>query len=415
MPCSRAHPDELGSHIQGLFTNLKPENPQSVENLQFKRSDGSLFWADVISFPIMISGKYYIGANIKDNTERRASEKTLQTVLDSINQAVAVTHLHSYDLIYLNEQARQFQQIEGSCDTITSVVLNSLRDTQTENQQGQYEATTDKEIFNKHKQRWYQFRARRIQWYDGSFVALHMLEDITERHKSSEKIERLLKENRALAKRNFDTQEQIYRDIAMELHDQLGQLIAVIIMKSDQLMAQLKDPGDEVAHNLNQISDTARHIANSVNQVINRLRPVLLDQLGLQDAIGELVQNWQQLNPAISYQFLSSETLPPLSDKVAITLYRIAQESLTNASKHAWAKNIEVSLSYCPDEDVNASAGLLTLTVADDGIGLGGQYKKSSGMGLINMRERMWSVGGSVEIESQTGAGLVIRATLQLT
>jgi signal transduction histidine kinase len=294
-------------------------------------------------------------------------------------------------------------------------VLNSLRDTQTENQQGQYEATTDKEIFNKHKQRWYQFRARRIQWYDGSFVALHMLEDITERHKSSEKIERLLKENRALAKRNFDTQEQIYRDIAMELHDQLGQLIAVIIMKSDQLMAQLKDPGDEVARNLNQISDTARHIANSVNQVINRLRPVLLDQLGLQDAIGELVQNWQQLNPAISYQFLSSETLPPLSDKVAITLYRIAQESLTNASKHAWAKNIEVSLSYCPDEDVNASAGLLTLTVADDGIGLGGQYKKSSGMGLINMRERMWSVGGSVEIESQTGAGLVIRATLQLT
>ena len=413
MPCTKVHPEELKPQLQSLFAHAKTEVPQIIEELQFKRRDGSLFWADVLPFPIMIAGRHYIGANIKDNTQRRASEKTLQTVLDSINQAVAVTHLHSHDLIYINEQARQFEQIEGSCDAISSTVLNCLLDAPANSQQGQYESTSEKDIFNKHNQRWYQFRARRIPWYDGSSVALHMLEDITEQHEFTEKIERLLRENRALTKRNFDIQEQIHRDIAMELHDQLGQLIAVIIMKSDQLMVQLKHPGNEVSRTLTQISDTARHIANTVNQVINRLRPVLIDQLGLQDAIAELVQSWQQLNPAINYRFKSTEALPPLSDKVAITLYRVAQESLTNASKHAWAQNIDVSLSYQASIDSKVPAGLLTLTVCDDGVGLGVQHKETAGMGLINMRERMWSVGGSFEIESQTGAGLVIRATLQ--
>ncbi|MFA7552802.1 MAG: nitrate- and nitrite sensing domain-containing protein [Spongiibacteraceae bacterium] len=413
MPCINAHPEEMSSQLQTLLTNTPIKDSQIIENFQFKRRDGSLFWADMTPSPIMIGGQRYIAANIKDNTQRRATEQTLQTVLDSMNQAVAVTRLHSHDLIYMNEQARKFQRAEGNFDAVCSVMLNWLIDVGADNQQEQYHARIDRVIFNKHNNHWYQFRARHIQWYDGSSVALHMLEDITEQHQITEKNQRLLRENRALTKRNFDIQEQTYRDIAMELHDQLGQLIAVIIMKSDQLISQLVQPDDELYRHLIQIGDTARHIANTVNQVIDRLRPVLLDQLGLQDAIGELVQNWQQFNPAIHYQFKTLKLLPPLSDEAAITLYRVAQESLTNASKHSQAKNIEVSLSYHPSEDTKVPDGMVILTVSDDGIGLGDQYSKATGMGLINMRERMWSVGGSFNIESPTGSGIIIRATLQ--
>lgn len=232
------------------------------------------------------------------------------------------------------------------------------------------------------------------------------IKDITERREAEHKNKQLLQQNRQLAQRNYTMQETERREIAAELHDQLGQSMVGIMMQADHIHRHISDHNEAVAAASN-IAKTIRSLINDTRNLTNKLRPVTLDQLGLVDALSELIDSWQQYHHECHFQLDIINNIPELSDQPSICVYRIVQEGLTNISKHAKAKNVKVSLSF-DSKLATPHSKILTLTIVDDGIGMREDIHGKWGMGVINMRERVQSLGGYFELGSEANKGVSI-------
>lgn len=133
--------------------------------------------------------------------------------------------------------------------------------------------------------------------------------------------------------------------------------------------------------------------------MMHRLRPGILDNLGLVEALKDEIAAWDTRSAHTEYVFNYSGELHALGERINITLYRVVQECLTNISKHASANMVKITL-------VNDNKKIL-LTVADDGVGFEKNFS-SNRLGLIGIRERVKSLSGQLEIESAPGKGVVI-------
>ena len=137
--------------------------------------------------------------------------------------------------------------------------------------------------------------------------------------------------------------------------------------------------------------------------MMQRLRPGILDDLGLVEALQEEISAWQERNPKTKCTFNTSGDLAGLGERINITLYRIVQECLTNVAKYANAAQVTIDLSADP--------GGLVLSVMDDGQGMD-LSATGNGLGLIGMRERAEALGGRFSIESEPGKGISILITV---
>jgi PAS domain S-box-containing protein len=211
---------------------------------------------------------------------------------------------------------------------------------------------------------------------------------------------------RALAAHRFEAQEEASRRIARELHDEAGELLTSVHLRLDELRAtqpasrrrvrEIRSLLDEVEHRLRRIS--------------HELRPIILDDLGLVCALEQLVEGAaSRTKTRIELQTSKLERLPP---PVETALYRIAQEALANALRHAQAKRVRIRV-WRDAEDVN-------LSVEDDGVGLdtAACRKKNGarrcGLGLAGIRERAESLGGVLELCSVPRQGLAVRVRVPL-
>jgi len=140
--------------------------------------------------------------------------------------------------------------------------------------------------------------------------------------------------------------------------------------------------------------------------MMQRLRPGVLDDLGLVEALKDAIAAWQERNPNTHCRFNVSGDLENLGERINITVYRIVQECLTNISKHAQADNITIALTKAAD-------GLL-LAIQDDGKGVDLSIPRS-GLGLVGMRERVESLGGEFSLDSREGDGLSIMISVPLS
>lgn len=195
-------------------------------------------------------------------------------------------------------------------------------------------------------------------------------------------------------------QEKERSAIARELHDELGQVLTALRMEAVWLQERLKriEPkGAERARSMGSLIDKT---IDDVRSLAFRLRPGVLDDLGLVDAL-ELYTTDFEKRTGIPCLFDHSN-VPETGDVLATAAYRIAQEALTNVARHARASHVEVQL-------VGAD-GLLTLVVADDGRGFDvDQLDETEGLGLAGMRERAMLAGGGLDIRSNAGKGTRIR------
>ena len=151
------------------------------------------------------------------------------------------------------------------------------------------------------------------------------------------------------------------------------------------------------------LSKIAQQIDRDVDHLVWELRPTALDDLGLRAALANYVQDWSA-RANVSAELHTSGLLDDrLSSDVETTLYRIAQEALTNIAKHACAKNVELILERRADHVI--------LIVEDDGVGFDQNHESGSrgqGFGLLGMQERAALVGATLEIESAKGRGTTI-------
>jgi two-component system sensor histidine kinase UhpB len=194
--------------------------------------------------------------------------------------------------------------------------------------------------------------------------------------------------------------------IARELHDEMGQNLTAI--RSLALSLARRESGDAATtqETARLIADTSAQLYGAMHELIPRLRPLTLDNLELADAASERVAEWRRLHPEIAFS-LDLGTLPAhLGESYALAAYRILQEAVTNALRHADARKIAIRIV--------SDARALMLEVVDDGRGLPQDWERPGHFGVRGMRERARALGGDVEIENRGEGGTRVRARFPL-
>ncbi|MES9823484.1 MAG: ATP-binding protein [Candidatus Thiodiazotropha endolucinida] len=210
-------------------------------------------------------------------------------------------------------------------------------------------------------------------------------------------------ENRQLNKRLLSVQESERRHLSRELHDELGQSISAI----KAMAVTLKLQTDGKPESANAIIGVCNHMYGVVRDMMNRLRPVALEELGMVTAIERLVDGWNDRQEECFCALTISGNFDEVDEDTAITLYRIVQEALTNVAKHAAAEKIEIRLER------NAE-GVIALYIRDDGHGFD-QSSRHKGMGLLGMRERVEALNGKISLASEPDQGVSIDIHLPFT
>jgi PAS domain S-box-containing protein len=236
--------------------------------------------------------------------------------------------------------------------------------------------------------------------------------DITARREAEQRSGDLLRQNRWLTGRMFSVQEAERRDLARELHDELGQWLTAIQAEAEAILgsgAAADDP--RLSRSARAISDCAGEVHHLLRQMLHRLRPSLLDSLGLAASLQELAANWRTHYPQIACELEVVDDLRGLPELLGITVYRVVQEALTNVAKHARARRVAVRLLLV--RDAAAKPQSLEATVEDDGRGFDTKPPKF-GLGLTGMRERVLAAGGQFSLHGEPRRGVRIAIQLPL-
>lgn len=191
-------------------------------------------------------------------------------------------------------------------------------------------------------------------------------------------------------------QEKERSAIARELHDELGQVLTALRMDSVWMHERLKAKDPASAERAATMCRLIDKNIEDVRGMAFRLRPGVLDDLGLVDALEWYTADFERRTEIAC--FFEHENVPRLNETVSTAAYRIAQEALTNVARHAGAGRVEVVLK--------TNNGLLTLAVIDDGQGFDALHlSESEGLGVAGMRERATLVGGSLDVQAQPQKG----------
>ena len=153
--------------------------------------------------------------------------------------------------------------------------------------------------------------------------------------------------------------------------------------------------------------DCADQIYDGVHRLISKLRPLALDQFGLHDALQDMLDDWRMRHPEMALNLTVSGELDALDDGHATAVYRIVQEAVNNALRHAHASRIDVMVQAVP--------GWLQLEVADNGSGSLAALEVAGHYGVPGMRERVQALGGSFDLAQIASGGVRVQAKLPLT
>ena len=215
-----------------------------------------------------------------------------------------------------------------------------------------------------------------------------------------------LAENRELTQLIQARIEQERGAIARELHDELGQQVTAI--KSAGLVIARKAAGQDalIEESARLVLTCADQIYDDVHRLISQLRPLALDHFGLRDALQDLLGDWRMRHPGTDLTLALNGELDGLDDGFSTAVYRIVQESVNNALRHAHASRIDVS--------VQTSAKSLQLEVIDNGVGQVDQFHTPGHFGVLGMRERAQALGGNFNLEQIEPSGVRVRVVLPL-
>jgi signal transduction histidine kinase len=208
-------------------------------------------------------------------------------------------------------------------------------------------------------------------------------------------------ENRQLALAAVRAQEDERRHLARELHDELGQYVNAIKVDAVWLRT-LGTRAPKVHEAATSIVAMVDHLEGVVRDLVRRLRPPGLDELGLAAALEHCIDEWRRRLPDVAFDVAVDEEISGLDEATAITLYRIAQEGLTNLARHARATRVAIDLGC--RRATPGSAPEVVLSMRDDGVGAVAGAA-TNGLGLVGMRERVEALAGRFEVQRSGARG----------
>ncbi len=225
------------------------------------------------------------------------------------------------------------------------------------------------------------------------------VEDITERKEAEEQLLVYQKQLRSLALELTLAEERMRRRMAINVHDHMGQNLAISKIKLDSLQKAISSP--ELAAVVDEVRDLLGQTIESARSLTFELSPPVLYELGFEAAVEWLVR-YVKKRDGLSTEFRNDSKDKPLDDNVRVLLFQSVRESLHNVTKHAHAKNVTVSVCRADDE--------IQVTVVDDGVGFDVSMIQSAGLygrgfGLFSISERLENIGGRFSIKSKPGGG----------
>jgi signal transduction histidine kinase len=213
-----------------------------------------------------------------------------------------------------------------------------------------------------------------------------------------------------LLRQVVSAQESERQRIARELHDHTGQTLTALSLGLAAASASVQRDPELAARQLHELKTMSTRVIKELHDLVMGLRPSILDDLGLVPALRGQVQKFEKRTGIVT-RFEVNGRIRRIQPEIETTIFRIAQESLTNVVKHADARHVTVQLTY--DETT------IQLMVQDDGSGFDQEeaLKNDSEYrwGLLGMQERVSLAGGNWEIDSQSGAGTTIRVSIPIT
>ena len=232
--------------------------------------------------------------------------------------------------------------------------------------------------------------------------------DISRRKLEQQRLDTTTAERDDLRRRFIQAQEQERLRLAHELHDQTGQSLTGVMLELKGYEDSVSEPDRTRLRLLRMQLD---RVGQALHHVVWELRPPSIDELGLQSALGDYIEEWSAQYGIDADFHCSGVESDEISEEVSTTVYRVVQEALTNVVKHArQATSVSVV--------IDRTGQNLRLTVEDNGCGFGTDWssepkgRRDGGLGLPGMRERLTLIGGEFEVESSIGVGTTIFARI---
>jgi two-component system, NarL family, sensor histidine kinase UhpB len=218
-------------------------------------------------------------------------------------------------------------------------------------------------------------------------------------------------DNRLLIDRLMSIQESERKELARELHDEFGASLFGIRASASCVVQAATADGPigprfkEITERAEAISSLADAIQKHNHRILERLQPIVLNEMGLFNALRHLAAAWNMAHRGFSCELTTPDVEPELSDDASLTIYRIVQECLTNIARHSKADRVEIAVGIRP-------GGSLIIRIADNGVGLPGNFR--FGFGFLGMSERVRKLNGRLDVSNGRSGGTVIEVTMPL-
>ncbi|WP_439541322.1 sensor histidine kinase [Hyphomicrobium sp.] len=201
-------------------------------------------------------------------------------------------------------------------------------------------------------------------------------------------------ERLALTNRLFQVQEDERRALARDLHDEFGQALTATSALATLIESGAPADRPDIAKDARSIAKAQSHMMDALRSTLVRLRSQSIEEVGLEASLRQLINDFNaQSNTGTVFKLQMSGSIADLHKRIAVDLYRIVQECLTNASKHGRPTEVSVRLEHVMDRAPHVS-----LTVEDNGGGDVSKVRTSSGHGILGIRERLAGLGGALSI-----------------
>ncbi|MCP3031440.1 histidine kinase [Halobacillus sp. A1] len=225
------------------------------------------------------------------------------------------------------------------------------------------------------------------------------LKDVTETLKTA-------KEKQQFGLQIIEAQEEERRRLSREIHDGPAQALANVMLRSDLVERTFNARGiDEALEEMRNVRKLVRSALYDVRRIIYDLRPMALDDLGLVPTLKKYLATVEDYNQT-TIEFVSMGSSRRIDSKYEVAIFRLIQEAVQNALKHAEARTIEVKFEL--------KASSTTIVIKDDGKGFDPSVKKEKSFGLVGMRERVEMVNGDLDIHSVPGEGTIVTIKMPL-